>query len=252
VQSNELESRLSRISTQWTMLFEAHRGGQDPAARERQEMLLRYHGAVYRYLLGMLRDASAADDLAQDFALRFLRGDFQRADPARGRFRDFVKAALRHLVIDYWRQREKERHAPLPPEGPPPAQAPPAVDDLDKVFLEKWREELMARTWQALRDVQEKTGHPYHTVLRFKAEHPEIRSAEAAERLGPVQGKPMTADGFRQSLHRAREKFAGLLVDEVARSLQTPTADEVEQELIELDLLDYCRAALEHRRGHSP
>jgi hypothetical protein len=50
-------------------------------------------------------------------------------------------------------------------------------------------------------------------------------------------------------LHRARKKFAELLVAEVARSLQTPGPEALEQELCALDLLGYCRSALPGRRG---
>ncbi len=71
--------------------------------------MLRYGGAVQRYLLASVRDPDAASDLAQEFALRFLRGDFHRADPGRGRFRDFVKRAIYHLMIDHFRERKKSR-----------------------------------------------------------------------------------------------------------------------------------------------
>ena len=37
-------------------------------------LLQRYQGVVYRYLLGSLRDADAADELFQEFALRCLQG----------------------------------------------------------------------------------------------------------------------------------------------------------------------------------
>jgi hypothetical protein len=53
----------------------------------------------------------------------------------------------------------------------------------------------------------------------------------------------------RQTLHRAREKFAVLLLDEVARSLQTDDLDRIEQELIDLGLQSYCRSALTRRRS---
>ena len=51
-------------------------------------------------------------------------------------------------------------------------------------------------------------------------------------------------------LHRAREKFADLLLDEVLNSLAEGSLPEVEEELIELDLLEYCRPALEKRRAN--
>src|SRR5262249_42324166 len=62
-------------------------------------------------LRAMVRDDDAAEELTQEFAVRFLRGDFRQADPSRGRFRDLLKRALRHLAIDYWRRQraEKER-----------------------------------------------------------------------------------------------------------------------------------------------
>src|SRR5262245_63341462 len=83
----DTESRLSRIETTWTLVFQAHQG-QEPDALARQRLLLRYRGAIYRYLLGALRDPDAAEELAQEFAVRFLQGGFRRADPQQGRFRD--------------------------------------------------------------------------------------------------------------------------------------------------------------------
>ena len=37
------------------------------------------------------RDKDAADELSQEFALRFVRGDLKGADRERGWFRDFLK-----------------------------------------------------------------------------------------------------------------------------------------------------------------
>src|SRR5262249_31394963 len=152
----------------------------------RQRLLLRYYGAVYRYLLGTVRDLAAAEELAQEFALRFLRGDFHRADPERGRFRDFLKTALRHLAHDFWRKKGKAP-APLQPAQAEGLQA--AEEDLaapDQLFLQQWREELLNRTWEALADSERRTGQPYHTVLRWKSEQPKVRSAQLAARLGEL------------------------------------------------------------------
>jgi RNA polymerase sigma-70 factor (ECF subfamily) len=247
VDPKDLANHLTNIKTHWTVLFQAHQSG-DARTAARQQLLLRYYGAVYRYLLGTVRDRAVAEELTQDFAVRFLRGDFHRADPERGRFRDFVKTALRHLAQDYWRKQGKGP-APLPPaEAAAVAGRPEDPDALDQPFLDKWREELLARTWEALEEVQLRTGQPFHTVLRWKTERPDQRSAQLAQRLGELQGKPVTENALRKMLHRARQHFADLLVEEVARSLQTSDPAELEQELIELDLLAYCRSAL-GRRG---
>ena len=70
-------------------------------------MLQRYAGAVFRYLLGAVRDADAAEELSHEFAVRLLRGDFHRATPERGRFRDYLKTALINLVNDYFRNQQQ-------------------------------------------------------------------------------------------------------------------------------------------------
>jgi RNA polymerase sigma factor (sigma-70 family) len=249
----EHQNRLSRIMTFWTKVFQAHQATGQEAQQAQRELLLRYYGAVYRYMLGTLRDANAAEELTQEFALRFLRGDFKRADPDKGRFRDFLKTALRHLAIKYWdkKKREKDRGPQALPEDnssvPDPIVAP-AGDD--RAFLAAWRDELMHRAWEALRKVEETTGTPCYTVMRLKTEQPDLRSAQLAEQLGPKVGRAFTEDGVRQTLKRARDKFADLLLDEVERSLPRPGPDLLEQELVELELLEYCKSALK-RRGES-
>src|SRR5438445_12695620 len=108
----EERSRLDMISTRWTLLGRAHPGGGAPAAA--QALLLeRYGGAVRRYLLGAIKDPDTADDLFQEFAYRFLHGDLKKACPERGRFRDFLKGVLSHLVADFYRNRR--RQLPNPP-----------------------------------------------------------------------------------------------------------------------------------------
>jgi RNA polymerase sigma-70 factor (ECF subfamily) len=241
----DADQHLSQISTRWTLVFQAHQGGKPDVAGAQRELMQRYGGAVHRYLLGAVRDPDAADELAQEFALRFVRGDFHRAHPERGRFRDFVKTAVYHLIVDYHRQRQKRPHA-LPCDS---AHLPAASDDVsqaDRIFEERWREELLERAWEGLAALQRHDGARYYTVLRWRAEHPDTPAARLAEELS-AQGEPVSEAGVRQTLHRAREKFADLLLEEVARSLQTDEPGRLEQELIDLGLLPYCRPALKRR-----
>jgi RNA polymerase sigma-70 factor (ECF subfamily) len=109
---NNLDQHLSQMETHWTAVFQAHQDRSVEAAEAQAELVLRYGGAVHRYLLASLRDVDAADELAQEFALRFLRGDFKNADPGKGRFRDFLKRSVARLMIDYHRAR-RARPRPL-------------------------------------------------------------------------------------------------------------------------------------------
>ncbi len=231
----EWEARLSRIATLWTLHARGHTG--DAVAEARAALLQRYWAAAYRYLLAALRDSNAADDLAQDFAVRFLRGDFGRADPHRGRFRDYLRSALSHLVTDFHRARQR---GPLALVGAEPA-APEA--EADESFHAAWREELLERTWRRL-EVEQPT---YYAALRLRVEEPDLTSAQMAERLSAKLDRPMTAEGVRKALQRAHERFADLLLDEVAGTLEATSPEALDEELRALDLLRYCRGALTRR-----
>jgi RNA polymerase sigma-70 factor (ECF subfamily) len=244
----QTNGHLSQISTLWTVVGQAHSGSDDEMARARGELLELYRGAAYRYLLGALRDQQAAEDLCQEFALRFLRGDFRRADPQKGRFRDFVKTALYRMVIHHLR-RQYARPLPLGFDVAEGRGDTPGLASLERDFLESWREELLARAWGALAEVERITGQPFYGVLRLRVERPELPSLAAAEELSRRLGRPLTAAGVRQVLHRARVRFADLLLGEVARSLGRGAAAELEQELSDLKLLKYCRPALQKYRG---
>jgi RNA polymerase sigma-70 factor (ECF subfamily) len=241
--AQEMEQRLSNITTWWTMLRHAHQGETDSAVQAQQELMQRYCGAVYRYLFVAVRDAHVAEDLTQEFALRFLRGRFHKAHPERGRFRDYVKSALFNLVNDYRKRQGQGLHQVPLGDADPKAPDSDASGD-DSVFAYNWRQELLARTWKALAEHEAATGQPYHTVLRFRVENPDLPSPQQAEQLSVLLGKTLTAAGVRQTVHRAREKFAQLLVEETRLSLGTDAPERLEEELIDLNLLKYCQAAL--------
>src|SRR5437868_2038378 len=102
------DARLSQIQTLWTVICRAHGDGPEEAVRAAQVQLMdRYGKVVQRYLLGALRDPHAAEELTQEFALRFVRGDLKGADRQRGRFRDFLKGTLFHLIGDFHRRKKK-------------------------------------------------------------------------------------------------------------------------------------------------
>jgi RNA polymerase sigma factor (sigma-70 family) len=237
--------RLSGISTLWTEVRRAHAGDSEAAREAQRRLLERYGGAVRRYLQALLRDADAADELFQEFACKFLCGGLGGADPEHGRFRNFVKGVLFHLVARY---HERRRRQPLALADDPPAPAAAEAPGSDEVFLSSWRDDLLARAWADLAEHERTTGKPFYAVLRCRADHSDWSSAQLAKEMGRRLGKTPTAAGVRQTLHRAREKFAELLLEEVAHSLEAPTAERLAEELLDLGLLDYCRPALEKRR----
>jgi RNA polymerase sigma-70 factor (ECF subfamily) len=240
--------RLSQIATLWTVVGQAHGSDEAAATAARQRLLERYGGAVKKYLLGALRDADAAEELTQEFALRLMDGKYRGADPERGRFRIFVKGVLAHVIADFHRRRQV-RLSPLPQDVEEAQLSGRNPADPDPLFVENWRQAILGRAWQALADLDAQTGQTFYAVLRFRADWPGLRSTQMAEQLSGQLGKNLSAAGVRQTLHRARDRFAELLVDEVVQTLGPSAEEDLEQELIELNLLSYCQPALERRQG---
>jgi RNA polymerase sigma-70 factor (ECF subfamily) len=240
-----MDHNLATTSTLWSLVREANDGPEEAARLAREALLERYKGAVHRYLLGALHDPNAADDLAQEFFLRFVRGDFRNANPEKGRFRDLVKTTLFHLIVDHQR-RLKSHPQSLPPEECGPASTgDEAGVNSDEQFLDSWRQQLLSQTWKALRG-QDAT---YYAVLRLRAENNDLSSAEMAERLTVQLSHAVSADWVRTRLKRAREQFADLLLDELAQSIDNPTRARLEEELADLRLLAYCQDAVARRNG---
>jgi RNA polymerase sigma factor (sigma-70 family) len=254
------EVDLANMATQWSVILRAAQEQGDAAAAARSALLLRYHEAVLRYLRAELRDEHAAGQVYSNFAVRILEVDrfLQRADPRRGRFRDYLKTVLHHMVADYRReqQRENKQRETLARRADELSGPEPSDSEDDQHFLSCWRQELINWAWQRLEETERRTGQPYVALLRLQGRQPGLRSAQAAEQLTAQLGRPFTADGVRQIAHRGRELFGEMLVRETARSLQIDVSDpeganRVEEELIDLGLLmSYCKAALDRCRQH--
>jgi RNA polymerase sigma-70 factor (ECF subfamily) len=252
------EFDLANMATQWSVILRAAQQEGDTAAAARSDLLLRYHEAVLRYLRAELHDEHLAGQVYSNFAVRVLEVDrfLQRADPRRGRFRDYLKTVLRHMVADHHRaqQRENKQIEALARKGVALEEGEPPAADEDSHFLNCWRQELINWAWQRLEENEKRTGRPYASLLRLQEQQPGLRSAQAAEALSTLLGRPFTAEGIRQLAHRGRELFGEMLVLEAARSLQIDlsnpeSADRVEEELIDLGLLlSYCKTALDRYR----
>ena len=112
------------------------------------------------------------------------------------------------------------------------------------------RDDVLGRAWKRLKEDQRTTGKPYYSVLRARAEHLDLSSTELAGLIAKRLQRDMTPNNLRVLLHRAREVFAEFLLQAVIDSLPENRRDVLEEELIELQLLDYCRSALERQSAN--
>jgi len=221
-------SMLEHISTCWPMIH-------NPV-----QFVMRYAPAIRKYVGAVVRNPHDAEEVAQDFLVRVLDKGFCPENVSRGRFRDYLKSAVRYAAISHLRKR---RHSQISDEQLELLIQPESAAEHE--WAAEWRNCLLERVWQALEMHQQKTaGNLFYTVLRKYTENPELDSESHAAQLSEQLGRTIRADAFRQQLHRARRLFAKLIVAEVRQTLRLPTAEAIEQELLDLQLLAYMRETL--------
>ncbi len=242
----ELE-RLSQIETLWSVVHQAHQTDEDVARDAQRKLLKQYGNAIQRYLTAKIRDPAVVDDIYQDFAIKFVRGDFHKASPEIGRFRTFIRTVLFRQIADYHRKRNRRGDIQLDVEVFEPSEAQDEVAH-DEQFAQVWRDEMLKKAWDALYDLEIESGKAWYTVLQTRVNHPQMRSAELARTMSEKLDKTISSANVRVLLHRAREKFSVLLIETISNSLESNSADQIEEELADLQLLEYCQAALSQFR----
>lgn len=232
--------RLDEIPTQWSLLRLAHRDTVTTAGPARNALVLRYNRAIRGYVGAMVRNPHDADELAQEVVMRLARGDFARATPERGRFRDLLKVSVRNMVKSHWSREEvRSRRREAVPDWSVVAGAD---DERDDEWLTTWRQAVLDLAWQGLREFEQShRGNVSHALLKLRVEWPDASIGELADHLAEATGARLREPALRQQLRRARLRFAELLIEELARSIDDASPERVEEELSDLELLDYVR-----------
>lgn len=235
-----VNTRLDQINTRWSLVRRAHNDPADTGTDARKALVLRYSGAVRKYIGAMTRNEEETDELSQDVVVRLLNGDFSGANPNRGRFRDLLKVAVRNMVRNYWEK--KGRRAGVDYDVSTHEEA---ADDETGPWEDVWTGNVLNLVWGRLQDYERThEGSMAWSVLRLRADNPDDSSEQLAVKLSARCGHPVKADTTRQHLRRARVRFAEMLIEELADSIDQPNADRIEEELVALGLLEHVRGVL--------
>ena len=219
---------------------------QGPALRDSNQFLVRYAPAVRRYLEALLKNTQDAEDVAQSFFLRIVERGFGAADPERGRFRHYLKVAVRNAALTFLRSKKRQ-----------PRVCSCGVDAL--TFLREDSDGGQSGSasgngvcsialWEGLSLHQQlANGGLHHDVLRASVDHPDDDSATLAARVRFDNRSIVESRGIPQAeLSRSSSTVpAQLLVREVARTLKSPTPDDIDEELTEIGLRDHVRRYLD-------
>jgi RNA polymerase sigma-70 factor (ECF subfamily) len=210
-------------------------GPASPRAQEAlAELCTSYWFPVYAFIRHQGHEPHQAQDLTQAFFVHLLeRGSLAAADPCRGRFRAYLRAACAHFLAD---QRDRDR---AQKRGGGRAVLSIDARDAEGRYLREpahdlTPERLFERTWALtlLDRVLERLGGEYARAGRaaqfdqlkivLTAGPQSVPYATLAARLGTSEG---TVQG---AVHRIRKRYRAILLDEIAATLDDPNGVEDE------------------------
>jgi RNA polymerase sigma factor (sigma-70 family) len=221
-------------TTHWSVVLEAGRGS-NPASREALADLCElYWFPLYCYVRRWGHNADDAQDLTQEFFARLLEKDGLRGvTPARGRFRSFLLAALKHFLSN---QRDRANalkrgggHQPIPLEfetAEGRCRLEPAdASDPEKVFERQWALTVLARTLDRLSAEQASAGkaRPFERLKGVLTGEGDTSYAAIGDELGMSEG------AVKVAVHRLRRRFGDLLRDEISQTVAE--AGEIDDEI---------------------
>ena len=148
-------------------------------------------------------------------------------------------------MIDYYRRAQRDVRFGSGQEVEDIGAESIQTDSLDNNFTLAWRSSLLETAWNRLQRLQLQTSKPYYLVLRARVDHPEMTTRQLYDHLQTASDGMPKESSFRVFLHRARKRFAAILLDLIKESIDDPSLEDIEMELIELGLHHFCKPMID-------
>ena len=229
--------------TDWSRLAALRDGTDERKQVILGELFVRYRDPVLAFVRGRGRSRELAEDLVQDFFLYAIEHHlFEKADVARGRFRNLMLASLQHYAANAHRaERAQMRH---PPGGffsndvseISEAALPSNHSTPEQAFLRSWAETLLGRVLAALRTEYagpQRRAH-YDILYRFMFA-PILEGAPQPSQRTLADELGLTEKEVANRLVTARRAYQRLLRAEIAE--YTANDSEANEEIRELFVL---------------
>lgn len=209
------------VTTRWTVVCEAARGGDTGASDALGTLFAAYWQPLYRYVRRLGQPASDAEDLVQGFFTHLLeRRGLRLADRDRGRFRAFLLGSLKHYMANEWQREHRQKrggfatHLSLDWKSAETGLAiePADVRSPDLLYDRDWAMTLLDKVLDDMaceeKDLDFNRWKPF---LSVSSGH--LSYAAIAAQFG------MTEGAARVAVHRLRKHYRSRLREEIARTL---------------------------------
>lgn len=205
--------------TRWSLVEQAK--GDTPQARAAlSELCAIYYAPVHSFVRGWCRDSQTAQDLTHSFFARVLEGSaLLGADAARGRFRAYLVAAVKHFITAQHRRdaalkRGSDLLAADAPDSLDAIESPALPPDVE--FDRAWACAVLDRTLTQLEAEQQAAGkgHAFNLLKPWLA-----GTASHGDTLAAAQALNTSETAVRVQLSRLRKRMRELLHQNLADTL---------------------------------
>ena len=222
-------------TTSWSMVLSA-KGGGSGTSREALDALCRvYWPPLYAHMRRKGHSEEDARDLTQEFFSRLLEHDFLgHVDRDRGRFRTFLLASLDHFLVNEWKREHTQRRGggtvtlSMDFEAAEERLDLQAGRSLDPrlQFDRQWARTLLDRVMARLGGEFAAAGK---SALFEQLESCLTAQREAIPYRILSERVSMSEGALKVAVHRLRRRYAMLLREEIARTVEREA--DVDEEL---------------------
>lgn len=225
-------------TTRWSLVLAAGGSGSEGSERALEELCAQYWHPLYAYARRRGYSIEDARDLTQGFFAKLLeKRDLRIADPARGRFRNFLLSSMKNFLAGEWRKDNTLKRGgavevlSLDFDSAEASYRLEPSHDLspEALYKRRWALGLLERAVSDLQSEYEKAGKlELFTALKgfLGGEDAVLPYAELSRRLGQSEGALRTAASRLRS--RWRKRLRELVIETVRDE------SEVKEELLSL------------------
>ena len=230
VREPSAETRIGRAfaGTRWSVVVLARGGDSPEAGKALEELCQVYWYPLYAFVRRSGHGHHEAEDLTQGFFLHFIsRDSLAHVEPAKGKFRSFLLASLKHYLVNE-RERAGARKrgggqvlVSIDMEG---ADGRYACEPADKktpetVYERRWAMIVLESAMNELRQEYDKKGRAdFFSALHDQIADGDVMNGSYTELAVQLR---TTEGNLKVVVHRLRRRFGALIRAKIAQTVES-------------------------------
>jgi RNA polymerase sigma-70 factor (ECF subfamily) len=221
--------------THWSVVLAAGRRDSTSSRDALEKLCRNYWVPIYAFVRRQGHNPHDAQDLTQEFFARLLEKNYLAdADRAKGRFRSFLLASLKHFLANEWDKANAQKRGggrvliSIDADAVETSFSAELAHEMtaDKIFERRWALALLDQVLRRLRDEYARDGKE----KQFEQLKQTLTEASRSVPYAEIAARLDTSEGaIKVSVHRLRQRYRELLRSEIADTVASPA--EIEDEI---------------------